>query len=349
MVASTVLLFLAVPGVRRELAPRLISALVAIQVENEALAEVGPVEIDAGQAFTIHAVLVAENRKGETIYYTEAPALLIDGVRVAPDRLQRWAGREMRILWFTVEGFRPFLEPSSLQDVETFQWQESFRPDWGRGWVAVGSVSPSNDNLARTSEVGAELPFGTARYHVRIEEYRHSGDSTPIARYRSPGAAELVDNPASLGGVVSRLPGGLASVSEVFGMVHFETGAESSPELLQEFRTLYARGLGFSRLLVLNRVLADHDLTLPEVRWTTVEIQEGHEWARVGTGDLLRSGERVVVLFEDRGVPGRLDYQDLCFDFFENAAVRPLGEVFKSGGVVGWADLSAVGVGEGDG
>ena len=111
---------------------------------------------------------------------------------------------------------------------------------------------------------------------------------------------------------------------------------------------LYARGLGFSRLLVLNRLLADHELTLPEVRWTKVEVPQGPEWATVGTGDLLRSGERVVVLFEDRGVSGRLDYEDLCFDFVENAAVRPLGDVFKSGGVVGWADLSAIGVRERD-
>ena len=49
----------------------------------------------------------------------------------------------------------------------------------------------------------------------------------------------------------------------------------------------------------------------------------------------------MVVLYEDRGELGRLDYEDSCFDFFESAAVRRLGDVFAGGGVLDWADLDA--------
>ena len=342
VVTAALLLFFAVPRVQQGLRPRLLGALVAVQVESEPWARVGPIEIEAGQAFSLHAVLLAESRSGETLYYTEAPALEINGERPAPDRVRRWpGGDEVRVLWFTVEGFRPFVEPASMAELEEFHWQETFRPDWGFGWTVTGTVTPHNRNLSRSPQTGFDTPFGTALFHVRIEEYSRSGDPAPIARHRSPGAEELPQHPQRLTTVVARLPDPLAIVSEVFGRVHFEPVMGSAVELSRAVRSLYSRGLGFSRLLVLDRLLAGSDLELSELDWTTIEIQQGPSWGEIGAGDLLRSGGRLVVLFEDRGEPGRLDYEDLCFDFYENAAVRALGEVFRAGGVVSWADLTA--------
>jgi hypothetical protein len=335
-------LFFAVPRVRQELRPRLLGALVAVQVGSEPWARVGPVEIVAGQDFSLYAVLLAESRSGETLYYTEAPALEINGEKPEPDRVRRWpGGDELRVLWFTVEGFRPFIEPASLKELEEFHWQETFRPDWGFGWTVAGTVTPRNRNLSRGPQAGVDIPFGTAIFHVRIEEYHRSGDPAPIARHESSSAGELPRHPERLTTVVARLPGELATVSEVFGRVHFEPVAGSPLEVLQGVSSLYSRGLGFSRLLVLDRMLAERHLELSDLDWITVEIKEGPSWGEIGAGDLLRSGERLVVLFKDRGEPGRLDYEDLCFDFYENAAVRPLGEVFRAGGVVSWADLGA--------
>ncbi len=342
VVAAALLLFFAIPKVQQRLRPRLLRALVAVQVESEPWARVGPIEIEAGQAFSLHAVLLAESRSGEMLYYTEAPALEIDGERIEPDRLRRWRwGDEVRVLWFTVEGFKPFVEPASMAELEQFHWQETFRPDWGFGWTVAGTVVPRNRNLSRAPQTGVEVPFGTALFHVRVEEYLRSGDPSPIARYRSPGAEELPDHPERLTRVVARLPDELATASEVFGQVHFEPVIGGPAEVLRGVSSLYSRGLGFSRLLVLDRLLAERSLELSELGWTTIEIQEGPSWGEIGAGDLLRSGERLVILFEDRGEPGRLDYEDLCFDFYENAAVRPLGEVFLAGGVVSWAKLAA--------
>jgi hypothetical protein len=342
VVSASLLLLFGVPKVREELRPDVIGALVAVQIGSEPTARVGAVDIEVGESFSLYAVLRAESRSGDTVYYTQAPGLEIAGQPVEADHVRPWpGGDEIRVLWFTVEGFRPFLEPASIAELETFHWQETFRPDWGFGWVAAGTVAPHNRNLSRAPENDADLPFGTAYFHVRVEEYFRSGDPTPIARHRSPGAEALPGHPERLSRVVARLPGSLASVSELFGRVHVEPTGDSSPELSRSVASLFSRGLMFSRLLALDRMLVERGIGLAELEWETVEIPEGPSWGEIGAGDLLRSGERLVVLFEDRGEPGRLDYEDLCFDFFENAAVRPLAEVFRAGGVVSWADLAA--------
>ena len=69
-----------------------------------------------------------------------------------------------------------------------------------------------------------------------------------------------------------------------------------------------------------------------------MEINGESPWGGEGmaSGDLLRAGERLVVLYEDRGTFGVLDAADLCFDFFKGAAVRRLDEVFSGDGLLEW-------------
>lgn len=342
VVALAVVVLFAVPKLREELAPEPRSALVAVQIDGEGTARVGQIELEAGRSFVLRAVLVAETRGGETVYYTEAPALEIDGQLIDPQRLRRWRDTERTIvLWFTVEGYRPFEQLESLDALAGFRWEEAFRPTWGRGWTVTGSVAPSNPNFARHAEGLPKVAVGSARYHARVERYFQVGDPAPIARYRSPGAVELLSDPNSVTGVVVRLPDTLAVASEAFGMSHLEPVPGSPRELSQAVAGLYAQHLAFSRPLLLGRILEVRGLDWPALEWESIDLQEGPAWGDISAGDLLRSGERVVVLFEDRGVSGRLDYADLCFDYVENAAVRSLGEVFKSGGVLDWADLEA--------
>jgi hypothetical protein len=340
LVAAVLVSVLVVPKFREELAPTPYGALVAVEVEGSGVARVGQIDIAAGAGFRLHAVLLAEDRRGETVYYSEAPALEVAGVVVPEERLRRWGDTGRTIaLWFTAEGYRPFVAPASVGELETFHWQEAFRPDWGRGWTVVGSVTPRNRNLARVSSGERELGFGTAWYQVRIERYFRAGDPAPIGRYESPGAEALPLDAQNVTRVVSRLPDGLGSASAVFGLPHLEPPAGSERPLVRAVAGLYRQGLAFSRVLLLDRVAAASDLSWSEIEWRPIDIVERPSWEMVGPGDLLRSGERVVILYEDRGASGVLDYEDLCFDYAENAAVRSLGEVFKSGGVLDWADL----------
>jgi hypothetical protein len=188
---------------------------------------------------------------------------------------------------------------------------------------------------------------------VRIERYFRKGDPAPIARYRSPGAEAL---PAYAEGgaatspsmVVATLPAGLDRVSAVFGLPHLEPAAGSPPELVAALRSWYRSSLGFSRLLVLDAQLNDRGLRWTDLEWAAVELAAAPVWGAIGPGDFLRSGERVVVLWADRGVDGRLDYDDLCFDLSESAAARRLGEIFTGGGILDWADLDTASPATGD-
>jgi hypothetical protein len=47
----------------------------------------------------------------------------------------------------------------------------------------------------------------------------------------------------------------------------------------------------------------------------------------------------VGLLFEDRGAEGRLDGEDLCFDFEKGAIVNTLAAVFGEGARVEWSHL----------
>ena len=61
--------------VQRELAPEPRAAWVAIAAGDDPVAVSGPVELAAGEPFTLHAVLEAESWRGERLFYTEAAGL----------------------------------------------------------------------------------------------------------------------------------------------------------------------------------------------------------------------------------------------------------------------------------
>ena len=49
-----------------------------------------------------------------------------------------------------------------------------------------------------------------------------------------------------------------------------------------------------------------------------------------------------MILYEDQGLPGVLDYDDWCFDFVQGISARSLGAVFSGeGATVEWASLAA--------
>jgi hypothetical protein len=350
VVALVAIGLLVVPRLSEELAPEPHSALVAVEVEGNGVGEVGVVRLSSGQRFTLHAVLVASDRRGEPVYYTPAPALRIAGEPVDEARLRVWdRPGEIAVLWFTVEGFRPFMPVADLEALAGFRFEEAFRPEWGRGWTVPGSVTPRNPSLSRGFEDGQEVPFGTARYHVRVEKYFRAGDPAPLARFRSPGAADVLLGASGPTMVEVSLPDGLQRVSAVFGTPQLEPVGTPSSELRGELERWYEAGLAFSRLLVFAGLLEDRGLVSTRLAWSPLDLGAEPAWGVVGSGDLLRSGERMVVLYADAGVAGRVDYEDLCFDLAESAAVRRLGEVFSGGGVVEWADPDAAAGATGEG
>ncbi len=336
--------------VREELAPEPVAAWVAIEPDGAGVAEDGLLRLAAGVPFTLHAVLEARGRRGP-VYYTEAPALRLAGRAVPAEAIRPWTGSgDLRVLWFTVEGFRPYLELAAGPGLEEFRFVEQYRSDWPRAWSIPGRLEPSGWARQPRPPGMEEARFGTQRYHVRLEFFGPESAIRPRLRIGSPGAAEVLGGGPSAGsravsGVAASLPGPLAEPSRVFGLTQIEAvglaqavGETVGPTLVAWSRQLVA----FSRLTVLKEILTREGRAFEELPWRSLELVVGHPWGAAGVspGDLLRAGERVVVLWQDRGARDRLDPEDLCFDFDKGARVRALGEVFTGDGLVEWGALA---------
>lgn len=316
------------------LQPKLTGAWVAIEVDGAGHADIGVVRIDAGTPFELHAVLEATTRGGDPVYYTEAPQLRFldaDGTPrpVPADAVKTWDRRpSVRQRWFTVEGRQPFLRLAAGEDAAAHRIELFFRPDWPNEWSVAGVVEAANDDQL---DVGSRLDpkaqeFGTQRFHVRIELYSDDESVLPDERIASPGPDTLAAEPETFSTVVASLPAALAPASRVFGLTQIQAPAEASAELRAGLTALADRGLAFTRLTLLRDQLRQAD----ETPWRELDLGSAPAWgSAVAPGDLLRVGERVVVLFRDDGEPGVLDYEDLCFDFAAGATVRALSDVFS--------------------
>jgi len=346
--AAVVLLLVLWPRAKEGLAPELAAARVAIQPEGADAAVAGPLEVEAGRGFTLHAVLEARGRDGEPVYYTEAPALEIDGRRVPPEALRRWdRPQTIKVFWFTVEGFAPYFRLEAAEQLERFHFTEFFRPEWPSAWAIPGRLEPRfSESLERDAVELEDRSFGTQRFHVRIELFADERAPTASARFLSAEGAALPEAVDSFPGVYAALPGPAGPASLAFGLTQIEppAGAPSEQtELLGRLAELTRRRVAFTRRALIREVIGASGRAPGEVAWATVDLGAGPAWggdgAGVDAGDLLRAGARVVVLFRDRGTPGVLDRDDLCFDYEQGAAVRALSEVFAGEGLVEVARL----------
>ena len=330
--------------VREELAPEPRAAWVAIARGDDSLAVSGPLELEAGEPFTLYAVLEAEDWRGERVYYTDAAALELAGEPVPESALRRWTGgEEVRLLWFTVEGGPPFLEVATAADLERLQFRESFRADWPQAWTVPGSVEPSRRRQVVGEPVVVTDEFGSQRFHVRIEFFSPLNTVVPRLRMRSWGAAEVQRESERFPAVTARLPGSLAVPSAVFGTPQVEVAEGAAAEVAAAVGELRRRRLVFARLPLLRELLDGAGRSWEELGWQEVDLAEGPQWGPggVGPGDLLRVGERFVILVADEGLAGRLDDGDVGFDFDKGAVQRRIGEIFTGEGLVEWAPLDA--------
>ena len=328
--------------VEKTLAPEPQRVWVAIEVAGSGVAETGRLDLQSGTPFTLHAVLEARTLGGGTVYFTEAPRLEIRGEEVPTEALRRWtSSEEVRILWFTVEGFTPYFEVSDAADLESFEFREFYRPEWPRTWSVPGELQPFAEKYDPQAPK-ARLPgFGTQRFHLRLEFFGPASEITPRLRLQSPAAAALPDDDADLPTVVVSLADALAAPSRVFGLTQIEMLTPDLTSVADWLTSWSERELAFSRLTVIKEMLSAAGVTYESLDWREVDLESGPGWGGEGVaaGDFLRVGDRLVVLVRDLGTPSVLDYQDLCFDYLKGAKVQPLREVFAGEGLVEWAAL----------
>ncbi|MCP3956328.1 MAG: hypothetical protein GY719_00595 [bacterium] len=331
------------PTVEERLAPELQAAWVAIEVAGSGIADVGPVELDVGTPFQLHAVLEARDRNsGEPVYYTEAKRLSFTGEEVPPESLEVWERRRpIKIRWFTVEGRRPFVQLDAELGIRGFDLQEFLRSNWPLAWSVPGEIDTANDNHLASDSAEKIQRFGTQRYHVRIEFYPEKNALIPDQVIRSWGIPDLKEQIERFPTVRMTLPPPARTASAVFGLTQLEPLAGTGAEIHEQIAELAASGVAFSRLTIIGDQIRQAGMSLEDLTWTTVDLAGEARWGeQAGPGDLLRVGDRVVVLYADRGEPGVVDYEDLCFDYVQGAAIRALNDVFiGSGNAVELASL----------
>ena len=328
--------------VEQEVGPKPVAAWVAIEVADSGVARSGRVEVASGTPFQLHAVLQAETFSGKTIYFTEAKRLVLDGVEIPADALRQWEGAdEPRILWFTVEGYTPFLEVESTDKLQGLHIINNFRADWPRSWSIPGDLKPRAERALKTGPIDGIARFGIQRFHVRVELFGPKSQIAPRLRLQSLSAADLPQQVDEIATVVSSISGPLSGPSSVYGLTQIEPLEVSPPEVLQELAGWYERDLTFTRLAVLREHLDRMGVEFRDLEWISVELGVDQPWGAEGAveGDLLRVGNRWVVLLQDRGTPNLLDRDDLCLDFDKGARIRLVGEVFTGDGLVEWAGL----------
>ena len=344
---AAVLGALFLPGkVRRELRPEPVGAFVAIQVAGEDFATEGRVEVAAGTSFRLHAVLEAAGRGGRRVFFTQAPALVVGGARIPAADVRPWPGPEKaKVLWFSVEGARPLVELPEGTALDSFRFQQIFRPDWPRAWSIPGTLLPAREAAAGGFENPAERPFGTQRFHVRIELFGVASTLVPVATHDSLPADALPAAADRFPTVIASLPGPLGPPSRVFGLSQLDLQGAARSREAEALQAWYEADLAFSYVALLRAMVDRAGVSWEDLEWRALEIAAGPAWSpsSVAAGDLLRAGERVVVLYEDRGAAGLLDYEDLCFDFRAGARVLSLGEVFSGAGLVEWTRLRPAG------
>jgi hypothetical protein len=132
--------------------------------------------------------------------------------------------------------------------------------------------------------------------------------------------------------LAAELPRPLALLSRAAGLPEIGPAPELAPEVAERVDALVAAGLAF----VAPRLLAAHleaaGRAADALEFRTVSLgAEGPAWGiDARGGDLLRAGERVVVLLEDAGEPGRLDPADLVVDLHRGYHVVRVGKVFRA-------------------
>lgn len=340
VVASAVLWLL--PRAERLRAPTLAAAWVGVEVGGDGVARTGAIEMTAGQDFRLHAVLATEPRRGdgggEPVYYSAVPQVEIDGRRLealSPDEIGGLGW--VRMLWFSVEHGVPFRELEDSADLERFDYEPFFRPEWGNAWSIDGTLEAHFDGWLEKDGPDIDRNFGTLRYQVWVEAAVDEDALVPDQRVKSaglPGATRLE----------ARMPGALATPSAAFGLPGIQrspaTGEGDSAEwdaaALAGLQRLYDDRLAFSQVSVLRDILEAGDVGWEDLQWELAPLDGSTPWNAAGgdspaPGDLVHVGDRWAVLFADsadEGAAGMLDGADLCLDFDAGATVRRLEQIF---------------------
>jgi hypothetical protein len=196
---------------------------VALQPPGARLAIDGAHRLGDQRPYRLFAVLEAVDWRGRTVYFTEAPALMLGGREIDAAAIRPWSGgRIARVRWFTLDPFAPYLEVGAAGDLDRLRLVETFRPEWGEGWSVERTIDPRVVPLDAALAL-RPLGFGAERYAVRVELFDDERALTPAARAQSPGT-DAADEGGGTRAAVA-LPAPLVALSLAFGKTEIAAAA----------------------------------------------------------------------------------------------------------------------------
>ena len=185
------------PVYQKTRVPVLEQAWVVSMVDGEAVAGTDPKFVTEGQDIMLYAVAAGKLKgEDERCYFTNAPALMIDGEKIPEEQVMQWdtAWGDIRVLWFKVEPrAKSYEDITSLQEIT---YKETFCSDWKSTWQHSVDVTPNQfpyhvDNV------------GVMRYKVKFALYWEDDAVTPYRKVDSPGIETITG--AGIGDAVHRV------------------------------------------------------------------------------------------------------------------------------------------------
>ncbi len=317
--------------IRERRRPVVVEARIVTASSTDPVFRDGPRRVPPGESVQAAIALRIHKTGGPDFWLAPVADLSIDGRDIEHIESGGWPdeGRELRVFWFSVESANLGGRLDSQRAADLLRYRTFLAPEMGRELLASRlPETHHDDHIGEESETGLSSA-GTLRLYARIEVVEKAKDIQALQMVATLGL-EDIDSPNfptisrsfDFGGSIDPAAG------ELFRLPGFE--ASDEPEGSWNSVPVAATGHSFtdlveSRLIVSSRTFTAVALTgsstfdpadlTPRAEFSVGDekyLARGRplEWGSdVKIGDVVKSGERWVVLLADDG-NGILDPSD---------------------------------------
>jgi hypothetical protein len=313
--------------------PALAEIRVVSATSNDPVFREGPRTVAADERVQLAVALRLTYRDGSSKWLAAVEELEIDGRTTEHVITTRWPeeDREARVFWFTLEA--PVLGGRAGPDdiSEKLAYRSFLAQELGNHWLVDGDPEHHADDLVNLGGGAVTVNAGTYRPYVRVEV---SGRSKDAERQAATSLGpEQVDNPRMVR-ISRQLPHEIG-LNPVAGELFRLPGLEPIEGFDEDLTELARQRLATSSWTFASYAVFGEETSSPSNlqrlwsgRWNGKRMAPGSNPPRwdggVRTGDLLRQGERWLVLVSDDG-NGTLSARDLVmYSWGRPPALMPL-------------------------
>ena len=346
-----------------ERVPTFEQAWVVSQLAGEEIASNEPKLVKKGEPIKLYTVIAGKKyNREELTYFTNAPALILDGRIIPPDKIEHWQRRwgVVKVLWFKIDTEKETYIPAEEGLIPTIAYHEEYFSEWGFSWDKIVEVTPELDLNPFTQELKVRQDYGTIRFKVQALIYTKDNPVIPLRKVNSPGkeAVEqlgiqdrvtrlsISDRDSLLGyyRAFYNLPYiNLNEPPEVEGYrIENFIGGNSLNYLLGALKLMGYKGLKFSNLEELYKITEElFSEVIPDPQGFYIQVSQPRQRIRFGpggvqVGDIILSGSHGGIISADRspeGAPnGYLDSYDLVTHCWQSRLTEePISDAFIPG------------------